>query len=642
MQFIKGNGKKRFLADGRTTGGTFQIPAANANACALYIVEGYATGASVHMATGAAVLVAFNTGNLLQAAKMARKIDPERSIIICADDDRQTKGNPGLTKATEAARSINAHLAIPRFTNPEGNTDFNDLHAVEGLDAVKACLAEATSACQAIEQEMPAPIPFANEPPPIDPDIVPEPLRGICQHVADAIQVPFELALANAFGCLAVATQRKIKVLVWPGYSEPLSIYILCPLPPGERKSSTVNEFKRPLMEWQTAKAKELTKAIRAIDSERKTLERVIEQKRAMAAKSAGSDDLQNTIEEIIALEDSMPELPTAPRLLADDFTPEALAPLIARHEQRIGVLEAEGGLFDILGGRYSKGVPNLDAVLKFWSGESCQIDRRSREPIFLDDPHLTMVISPQPELVQGLASKPGFRGRGLLGRFLYFLPKSLMGSRTVKPRPLLGNISENWRQIMERLLNLPWAKDEHGDIAAHRVELESEAFTLWQEFAEAVEVELRHGGAFEHMTDWAGKYPGQAIRLAGLLHAATVTEPHALPISAETMQSALRIAEVFATHSKAAYGLMGSNSSQECAQAILRWIQRDRTERFTARDAHRAVRGRFATMDLVKPGLAVLEDRAFIFEEVQEASKRPGRKPSTTYVVNPRTWGEG
>ena len=139
-------------------------------------------------------------------------------------------------------------------------------------------------------------------------------------------------------------------------------------------------------------------------------------------------------IEEIKALERDLPRIPNAPRLLADDFTPEALGELMSRQDQRIGVLGSEGGLFDTLAGRYSNGVPNIDAVLKFWAGETTYVDRRGRDAIFLEDPHLTVVLSPQPEVVQGLAGKPGFRGRGLVARFLYLLPESRLGARKAEP----------------------------------------------------------------------------------------------------------------------------------------------------------------------------------------------------------------
>lgn len=104
-------------------------------------------------------------------------------------------------------------------------------------------------------------------------------------------------------------------------------------------------------------------------------------------------------------------------------------------------------------------------------------------------------------------------------------------------------------------------------------------------------------------------------------------------------MTDALAVAVILAEHAKAAYGLMGSDPSQDCAKAILRWIERDRVNRFSARDALEKVKGRFPTMEKVNPGLSILVERAFIFETPPEAHKGPGRKPSTTFTVNPKLW---
>ncbi|WP_459934303.1 YfjI family protein [Fundidesulfovibrio butyratiphilus] len=503
-------------------------------------------------------------------------------------------------------------------------------------------LAEVVGVAQRIEQAKPAPCApvFFEEqaPPPIPPEIVPGILREFPAALAEAVQVPFELALCNSLGAVAVAAQRKFRVQVKDGYSEGLNHYALCPLPPGERKSATVEACKRPLVEWQKQARIEAAEVIRDAESERKTLEKAIEQKRQNAGRAATPEARREIVEEIKAMERELPDVPASPRLLADDFTPEALGALMEKHGERIGLLEAEGGLFDTLAGKYSNGVPNLDAVLKFWSGEPCQIDRRGRDSIFLTDPHLTLCISPQPEIVQGLANRPGFRGRGLVGRFLFFMPQSRLGSRTTETPPIPFEVAEAWKATLHRLLALPWALDEHGEPTAYRVCLEPEAYDLWRRFSEMVETELRPGGEFEHMTDWAGKFPGQAVRLAGLFHVATVQEPHRQAITREVMQSALSVAAILAEHARAAYSLMGTDPAQECAKSVLHWIVRDRVERFTARDALQKVKGRFPTMEKVNPGLALLEERAFIFQ--MEADRTgPGRKPSPAYAVNPLTW---
>jgi putative DNA primase/helicase len=136
LQFISASGAKRFLAFGRVTGCFFSL-AENPDG-PLVICEGYATGATVHEATGYAVIAAMNCGNLLSVANALHLKSPLRVIIICADNDAWTDCNPGLTKATEAANTIRGRLAVPRFKDSAGKpTDFNDLHRREGLNMVK-------------------------------------------------------------------------------------------------------------------------------------------------------------------------------------------------------------------------------------------------------------------------------------------------------------------------------------------------------------------------------------------------------------------------------------------------------------------------------------------------------------------------
>jgi Uncharacterized protein conserved in bacteria len=98
--------------------------------------------ASIYAATEKTCVVAFNTNNLKEVCCEVRSINPDKEIVICADDDHLTNGNPGLTKAKEAALEIGAGLAIPDFGESRGNgeTDFNDLQMSKGLEAVKAAV----------------------------------------------------------------------------------------------------------------------------------------------------------------------------------------------------------------------------------------------------------------------------------------------------------------------------------------------------------------------------------------------------------------------------------------------------------------------------------------------------------------------
>jgi putative DNA primase/helicase len=144
LQFIDADGEKQFLTGGRVAGCYFAIGNPN-GAAALCIAEGFATGATIREATGYPVAVAFNTGNLEAVAQALRDKFADHQLIVCADDDVATAGNPGVTKAKAAALAVGGKLAIPDFgaDRPAGVSDFNDLAALNGVEAVAGTIANA-------------------------------------------------------------------------------------------------------------------------------------------------------------------------------------------------------------------------------------------------------------------------------------------------------------------------------------------------------------------------------------------------------------------------------------------------------------------------------------------------------------------
>lgn len=141
LQFIYPDGKKRFIRDGRVSGCYFLIGDTH-GAAALCVAEGFATGATIHQATGYPVFVAFHAGNLKVVAQKIRIRFPSARLIICADDDAATEGNPGITKATEAALAVDGIVVSPDFgaNRPEHVTDFNDMAQLRGIEAVKKAI----------------------------------------------------------------------------------------------------------------------------------------------------------------------------------------------------------------------------------------------------------------------------------------------------------------------------------------------------------------------------------------------------------------------------------------------------------------------------------------------------------------------
>ncbi len=154
-----GQPEKRFLPSGRKSGlwhliGELIPPAGEgAGACidsapapVLLLAEGYATGASLHEATGWPVAVCFDAGNLKPCALALQGLHPGALLLVCGDDDRATEArtgtNPGRVKGAAAARAVlaaggRAGLVLPAGL-PDGGTDFNDLAGHAGADTVRA------------------------------------------------------------------------------------------------------------------------------------------------------------------------------------------------------------------------------------------------------------------------------------------------------------------------------------------------------------------------------------------------------------------------------------------------------------------------------------------------------------------------
>jgi putative DNA primase/helicase len=126
VQRIAADGGKRFKP-GRA-GGLFSPIGDFTNPTTILICEGWATGATLHEETGHPVLCAMNAGNLLAVATAARESwRGWTDLVICADNDRFTEGNPGVTYATAAARATGAKLIVPEFPEGVPGSDFNDL-----------------------------------------------------------------------------------------------------------------------------------------------------------------------------------------------------------------------------------------------------------------------------------------------------------------------------------------------------------------------------------------------------------------------------------------------------------------------------------------------------------------------------------
>src|SRR5688500_18023870 len=284
----------------------------------------------------------------------------------------------------------------------------------------------------------PTPLGAAGEVPAFPVEVLPGWLGEYVTAVATATQTPPDLAGMLALAVLATVAAGTVEVEPRPGWREPLCLFVAVGMDAGARKSGVFTALTRPVAEFERDQAAAALPAITATI----TLRRIADQAAAhaeAAASQAPADQHEERQAEAIARAAEAANLivPPVPRWLVDDATPEALASLLATYG-RIALLSPEGDVFDQMAGRYNQTAgPNLGVYLKGHAGDLLKVDRRGRPPEYVERPCLTIGLAVQPEVLRGLAGRPGFGGRGLLARFLSSLPQSLVGRRQAGAPPV-------------------------------------------------------------------------------------------------------------------------------------------------------------------------------------------------------------
>jgi replicative DNA helicase len=502
----------------------------------------------------------------------------------------------------------------------------------------------ADSADSAARWDAPIPLSTTARPPAFPVDVFPEWLAEFVQAEATATQTPLDLAGMLVVTALAASAGGLAEVEVRPGWREPFNLFVVIVLPPGNRKSAVFRDITRPLVTFEKDEAVRMQAIVREALTTRRVAERQAEEATRQAGKADGGEA---ELAEAIAAQERAEavQVPVPPQLLADDSTPEALANLLAAH-RRIAVLSAEGGVFDMMAGRYQSGVgPNLDVYLKGHAGDPIRVDRVTAKRVaYVAAPALTIGVTVQPEVLRACWDRPGFRGRGLLARFLYALPHSTVGYRQVGAPPVPPEVADRYRRelqaVARSLLDEAEAAKITGTGEQIVLQLGYEAAAAMLAFEAELEPRLAPGsGDLAHVADWASKLAGAVARIAGLLHLAEhLHRGWGQPIDLPTMQNALTLGRYLADHALIAFEQMGADASLDDARYVLEWIERTGRLGFSRRELFTALpRGRFPRVDQLDPGLAVLVAHGYLRVAVQRKPKGAGRPPSPTYDVNPR-----
>lgn len=556
FQAIDHKGDKLFLKNGKVRGLFHRIGELTDT---VYIGEGYATMASVHAATGKACVVAFNTGNLKEVCCKLRSSYPDKEIVVCADNDQFTKDNPGLTKAKEAALEIGAGLAVPDFGENQGSreTDFNDLHRLKGLDAVKTVVELNRLKSQDLLNETdaavlatlasnweadPEPVLQITKPQSTFPiESLPPIIRDAVTETLDYTQTPIGLVCSTALGVAAASVQHLALVARDHQTIGPVSLYILSILRSGERKSTIFRKMWDGIWKMQS-ELKELWDHYKALENE---------------------------------ITEPLFEGENPPKILFEDATVQGLAMEMETGVKSVLLSSSEGGtVFGGVGMRGDALIGALAFMNKAWDAEPQSMTRKQAVSTYLDHYRLSCLISTQRETIQEWLNKNAglAEGMGFLARFLICVHESTIGSRLYKKapkeKPKLDRFTDQCLKKLRQKTDLADPQILHLSDDAHRV---------WVEYFDFVEEAHGKDGNYEYHTAAASKSAEQAARIAGVFTLMIQEQPNEVGLSA--MQQGIKIAHWFLDESLRLNGHLSVTKSQHNAALLLDWLKELKTD---------------------------------------------------------------
>lgn len=469
----------------------------------------------------------------------------------------------------------------------------------------------------------PAPIPLGSQKqqlPTFPVQVFPEWITDQAQAVATELQMPVDLPANLALIALATLASKATTVTVIGRWVEPLNVYIAVAMPPSAGKSPAFNFMTGPIRAHEEKMAED---AASVVEFKAQT-KRMIEKRMAKAEAADDSTEARMALTELLELGDL-----TVPRLTADDATPEALTQLLSEQGGRIAILSTEGGLFDLMTGRYSDKA-NLDVYLKAWSGDTITVDRIGRGPSKVTKPALTIGLTVQPSVIAALADKPELAGRGLTARFMYSLPVDNVGHRDfVNPAPSDPAIAATYD---EKLTALATTLQHTTDGKLTLQPAAYEAFLHWKQ-----DLERRRlpDGELRPLAEWSTKLESTTLRTAALLHIAHGYGANGV-IDEPTMRLAIEVGNYWIAHAQAVHDMWGRDPMLDKARIILDFAEGK--ESFTIRDLYSKRRAAFPRADETVGPLGILIERGWLRPADGEWPPRIGArgKESPTMLVQP------
>ena len=457
--------------------------------------------------------------------------------------------------------------------------------------------------------------------PKIDFDFMPDLLRDVINLQANQMQIDPVIPFGCALGVFATATGGRVKVWIADAWTQHPSIY-LCPIAEtADGKSQVMNKLRQPLIDaeirlqddakphhaMQTAlneiaqdKLKSVKSSMVAIKSKSKTA-------------PATEADLQAAVDEVASTKpDPIPQI-----LVGGDTTPDRLTELLQLHGS-LGILDAEGTLFNHLSGKKHNTGASYETILAATSGDQIKTHRIGRGDSVANNPHLIICAAVQPDVWLQLAGDASASNRGVVGRFIPLVAKSQRGFRDVSAidkYPTDQLLMDRWENTILAVFN---------NKSERMLKLTDAGAQLFHQTRAIWERKLNDDDVF--LNGFGSRLMGNCITIA-MLFTLMINPAEDQFIHDDALEMALALADPLTAHRRLSDGLQIERSPElrildKAAQLM---DERDQIEdvrmpnrnfKIGIRELHQIMRGqtwaRNGGMDAFKPALVNLENKCW------------------------------
>ena len=456
-------------------------------------------------------------------------------------------------------------------------------------------------------------------------DCLPGDLAAFVRNAAEALQLHVDMVANFALGALSIPATGSY-VQASDTFREPMQLYMCVIGQPCEGKSRAMKLLTSPSEEWlaeeNQRREPDIASSRSLYNKARNSLQKLEN------SKDASDRDIREAAEQVTR---SKREIVRPLAAFVKDSTTEAVETALAETGGTAFVVADEGEtLKKIMGLNTKDGQSNVGVILNAYSGESVSSRRINREAVSVPHAHAAILIGTQPEVAMPFLQNETLQGNGLLSRFLFASPPSMIGSRRLLDVPPLSEpLKKAYAQKVRAMCHfLVEPAELHFDINAMNV--------LAAYYAE-IERRISRGGDLANICNgWGGRCAGKALRIAGLF---TLWDGEKV-VTAKNMRAAIEVVRYYTNQALILCGY-GGTLGQETA-AFLEKIKTERWTAFYVKDLKSKMRGKGFYKnakpkerdDLVRTGLRELVEDGYI--RVGECNNADDFNPNTSYDVNP------